>query len=144
MEDVARQEHEEGMFQRGELPGRFTAKKLYEWSDKRYDQEYWGRLERNWKRWKGKRPVRRGTMKTKKKSRKKNWEPENRQRKMKTRWVIWSTHITSCRKNSSRRGSLRGGWCHDLAKSLFNISFSFSFLLVLNIVFLFLFFSFKL
>ena len=63
-EDVAQQEREEGTFQRGELPGRFTAKKLYRWSDKRYDQEYWGRLERNWKRWKGKRPVRKGTMKT--------------------------------------------------------------------------------
>jgi len=40
MEDVARQEHEEGMFQRRELPGRFTAKKLYDWSNKQYDQEY--------------------------------------------------------------------------------------------------------
>jgi len=49
MEDVARQEHEEGTFQRGELPGKFTAKMLYEWSDRRYDQEYWGRLERNWR-----------------------------------------------------------------------------------------------
>ena len=47
MEDVAWQEREEGMFQRGELPGRFMARKLFGWSDKRYDQEYWGRLERN-------------------------------------------------------------------------------------------------
>jgi len=29
MEDVARQEYEEGTFQRGELPGKFTAKMLY-------------------------------------------------------------------------------------------------------------------
>ena len=64
MEDVARQEHEEGTFQRRELPGRFTAKKLYGWSDKQYNQEYWGRMERNWRRWKGKKLVRRGTMKT--------------------------------------------------------------------------------
>jgi len=55
MEDVARQEHEEGMFRRGDLPGRFMARKLFRWSDKRYDQEYWGRLERNWRWWKGKR-----------------------------------------------------------------------------------------
>jgi len=34
IEDVARQEHKEGMFQRGELPRRFTAKKLYGWLDK--------------------------------------------------------------------------------------------------------------
>jgi len=54
MEDVARQEHEEGVYKRGELPGRFTARKLFGWSDKRYDQEYWGRLKRNWRRWKDK------------------------------------------------------------------------------------------
>jgi len=57
MEDVAQQEREETTFKRGKLPGKFTVKTLYGWSDKRYDQEYWGRLERNWKRWKGKKPV---------------------------------------------------------------------------------------
>jgi len=35
------------------LPGRFTARKLFGWSDKRYNQEYWERLERNWRQWKG-------------------------------------------------------------------------------------------
>jgi len=30
MEDVAQQEHKEGTFQQRELPGRFTAKTLYE------------------------------------------------------------------------------------------------------------------
>jgi len=49
MKDVARQECEERMFRREELPGRFTVRKLFGWSDKRYDQEYWGRLERNWR-----------------------------------------------------------------------------------------------
>jgi len=63
MEDVARQEREEGTFQQGELPGRFMAKKLYGWSDKQYNQEYWERMERNWRRWKGKKPVRKETMK---------------------------------------------------------------------------------
>jgi len=45
------------------LLGRFTAKKLYRWSDKRYDQEYWGRIEKNWRRWKDKKPMRKKTMK---------------------------------------------------------------------------------
>jgi len=63
MEDVARQEREEMTFKHGELPGKFTAKMLYRWSDKRYDQEYWDRLERNWRRWKGRKPVRRKAMK---------------------------------------------------------------------------------
>jgi len=47
MEDIRRQEREEGMFRREELLGRFTAKKLFGWLDKRYDEEYWGRLEWN-------------------------------------------------------------------------------------------------
>jgi len=49
MEDVRKQEREEEMFRRGELLGRFIAKKLFGWSDKRYDKEYWERLEQNWK-----------------------------------------------------------------------------------------------
>jgi len=28
---------------------------LFGWSDKWYDNEYWNRIERNWKRWKGKK-----------------------------------------------------------------------------------------
>jgi len=64
MEDVAQQEREEETFQQRELPGRFMAKKLYGWSDKQYDQEYWGRMEKNWRRWKSKKPMKRETMKT--------------------------------------------------------------------------------
>jgi len=56
MKDVARQERKETTFKHGELPEKFMAKMLYGWSDKWYDQEYWGRLERNWRRWKSKRP----------------------------------------------------------------------------------------
>jgi len=40
MEDVARQECKERTFKRGELPERFAARKLFGWSDKRYNQEY--------------------------------------------------------------------------------------------------------
>jgi len=49
MKDIRRQKREEGIFRRGELPGRFMTKKLFGWSNKRYDKEYWGRLEQNWK-----------------------------------------------------------------------------------------------
>ena len=49
MEDIQGQEREEETFRRGELPGRFMARKLFGQSDKRYDKEYWARLERNWK-----------------------------------------------------------------------------------------------
>jgi len=52
------------MFKRRELLGKFMAKMLYRWLDKQYDQEYWERLERNWRQWKGKKPVRKEIMKT--------------------------------------------------------------------------------
>jgi len=40
------------------FPGRFAAKKLYGWDDKKYDREYWNRMERNWRKWKGMKPLR--------------------------------------------------------------------------------------
>ena len=53
MENIRKQEREKRTFRRGELPERFTAKKLFGQTDKRYDQEYWERLKRNWNKWKG-------------------------------------------------------------------------------------------
>jgi len=32
---------------KGELPNRYTAKMLYRWDNKKFDEKYWGRLERN-------------------------------------------------------------------------------------------------
>ena len=59
-QEVRRQEKEENNrdYWRGELPGRFTARKLYGWNDKRYDREYWDRMDRNWKKWKGTKKIR--------------------------------------------------------------------------------------
>ena len=42
-------------FRRGELPGRYTAKLLYEWDNKKFDEEYWKKLERNWNKQKKER-----------------------------------------------------------------------------------------
>ena len=52
IEDIRRQKREEGTFRREELPKRFIVRKLFEWSDKRYNKEYQARLERNWRKWK--------------------------------------------------------------------------------------------
>ena len=38
---------EEQNFRRGELPGKFTAKMLYEWDDRKFEEEYLKKLERN-------------------------------------------------------------------------------------------------
>ena len=37
-------------FRREELPGRYMAKLLYGWDDKKFDEEYLKKLERNWNR----------------------------------------------------------------------------------------------
>ena len=42
-------------FKREELLGRYTAKLLYGWDDKKFDKEYLKKLERNWNRWKNER-----------------------------------------------------------------------------------------
>jgi len=34
-------------FRRGELPGKYMAKLLYGWDDKKFDKEYLRKLERN-------------------------------------------------------------------------------------------------
>jgi len=49
-EETWRQEVEEekNVFSR-ELLGRYMAKLLYGWGEKRYKQEYWKRLEENWR-----------------------------------------------------------------------------------------------
>ena len=39
-------------FKRGELPERYTAKLLYGWNDKKFDEEYLKKLQKNWNRWK--------------------------------------------------------------------------------------------
>jgi len=49
MKDIARQEYEDRTFKKEELPGRFMTRKLFGQSDKWYNQEYWGKLERNWR-----------------------------------------------------------------------------------------------
>jgi len=30
---------------------------LFGWDDKRFDEEYWRQLERNWKKWKGRKQL---------------------------------------------------------------------------------------
>ena len=37
-------------FRRGELPGKFIAKMLYGWDDRKFEEEYLKKLERNWRR----------------------------------------------------------------------------------------------
>ncbi len=40
-----------------ELPGKFTAKVLYEWDNQKFEEEYLNKLERNQKKWKDERQI---------------------------------------------------------------------------------------
>jgi len=57
--EVRRQEKKEEKkdYWRGNFPGRFVAS-LFRWNNKRYNREYWDRIDRNWRKWKGTRPLR--------------------------------------------------------------------------------------
>ena len=43
-------EEEDRAHSRSELPGRYTAKVLYGWDDRKFEREYLKKLERNWNR----------------------------------------------------------------------------------------------
>ena len=42
-------------YKRMELPGKYTAKVLYGWNDKKFEEKYLNKLKRNWRRWKNNR-----------------------------------------------------------------------------------------
>ena len=42
---------------RMELLGKYTAKLLYRWDDRRFEEKYLNKLEKNWKKWKGDRQI---------------------------------------------------------------------------------------
>ena len=52
---VRRQVDEEKEYRRMELPGKYMAKVLYGWDDKKFEEEYLNKLEGNWRRWKNNR-----------------------------------------------------------------------------------------
>jgi len=43
---------EEDKYRRMELPGKYMVRVLYGWDDKKFEEEYLKKLEKNWKRWK--------------------------------------------------------------------------------------------
>ena len=42
-------------YRRMELPGKYTAKLLYGWDDKKFEEEYLRKLDKNWRKWKNDR-----------------------------------------------------------------------------------------
>jgi len=57
-EVVVRRQVEEGKeYKRMEFLGKYTAKLLYGWDDRRFEEEYLNKLEKNWKKWKEDRKI---------------------------------------------------------------------------------------
>ena len=55
--DLDKEEGEVDEYERMELPGKYMAKLLYGWDDRRFEEEYLNKLEKNWKKWKGDRQI---------------------------------------------------------------------------------------
>ena len=55
--EVRRQEEEVDEYRRIELLGKYTAKVLYGWDDRKFEEEYLNKLEKNWKKWKEDRQI---------------------------------------------------------------------------------------
>ena len=57
--EVRRQEkvEDDKNYYRGGFPGWHTTRRLFGWSDREYDKQYWQRLERNWRCWKQVKPA---------------------------------------------------------------------------------------
>jgi len=55
--EVRRQEGEGDEYRRMELPGKYMAKLLYGWNDRKFEEEYLNKLERNWRKWKDDRQI---------------------------------------------------------------------------------------
>ena len=45
---------EERDFKKKELLGKYIEKMLYSWDDRKFEDKYLRKLERNWEKWKGK------------------------------------------------------------------------------------------
>ena len=41
---------EEKDFRKGELPGKYMAKMLYKWNNRKFEEEYLRKLEKNWQK----------------------------------------------------------------------------------------------
>ena len=55
--EIRRQEGEVDEYRRMELPGKYTAKLLYGWNNRKFEEEYLRKLEKNWKKWKEDRQI---------------------------------------------------------------------------------------
>ena len=55
---------EKNNFRRGELPGKYIAKILYGWDNRKFKDEYLRKLERNQKKWKGEDKMRKSDRST--------------------------------------------------------------------------------
>ena len=54
---IRRQEGEVDKYRRMELPGKYMAKLLYRWNDRKFEEEYLRKLEKNWKKQKEDRQI---------------------------------------------------------------------------------------
>jgi len=55
--EIRRQEGKVDEYRRMELPEKYMTRVLYGWDDKKFEEEYLKKLEKNWKKWKEGRQI---------------------------------------------------------------------------------------
>jgi len=56
-EGIVEKKREKEEYRRMELLGKYIAKLLYRWDDRKFEDEYLKKLEKNWRRWKNHRQI---------------------------------------------------------------------------------------
>jgi len=54
---IVEKKREKEEYRRMELLGKYIAKLLYKWDDRKFEDEYLKKLEKNWRRWKNHRQI---------------------------------------------------------------------------------------
>ena len=124
--------------QKRELPERSITKKLFGQLDKRYNKEYWRRLERQWKREQARE---RRTIETIKEEEKEINQEESEIRKQTEEDDKMGNMGDPYKRNPQGQGILREGQYYDLAKKLSQYLYLYYFILIF-LLFFFFFFSF--
>jgi len=121
-EKVVEKKREKKEYRRMELPGKYTAKVLYEWDNKKFVDEYLKKLEKNWRRWKNNRQIDEN-------EHLKNIEEKMEEKKKKIWNRDWKTG------HFSRGEILKGSNVKTIGSGLCFFLFSFSFLFYFIFIF---------
>ncbi len=119
--EIRRQKGEVEEYKRMELLEKYTAKLLYGWDDRKFEEEYLNKLERNWKKWKENRQIDESKH-LKRIEEKIGRKQKNKRKRLENRIFLW-------RRNLKRGVMSRSLMMDSILFSLFTFLFLLNFLI---------------